>query len=226
MELETVLEAEGVKTLEELKAKIKADAEKAALGTSAEKEAGLVKQIADLEAIKATQGDEVGTLRKDLEEAKEQLDKIEEKKTKNAEIPAEKTEEQLKQENEAVEEALTNDQWKKLEGALKDADADTRKLALSSEEGRASFRNAILGSSETLAQETFRRPIQEKKLTVDEKIRIGLGLLKPNTAHAVRSTGSGFSPDRQTNNKKPASFEHPFVASGSIRDRIKARKEE
>ena len=216
-----LLESKGVSTLEELESKIKTEAQAATLLSVEEQKAGLKKQIADLETIKAAQGDEVGTLRKDLADAKEKLEKMDVgKNAEDADSPTGKTPEQWATENAQAEKALTDADWNKLDTALKNAPEETRKLAIGSEEGRAAFRNAILGSDASPEQETFRRPVQKKKLSVEEQIKAGLGLLKPNTAPTLRPSGSGFNPN-QPNQKKPAPM-GPRSNSGSILDRIKA----
>jgi hypothetical protein len=226
MELEEALKAKGVTTLDELEAKIKANA----IREKEEQEAALRKQIKDLEEIKAKQGDSLGSTRKELDDAKAKLLELEKEKlskpisgNKTDDVPPaqSKTEEQWRQENEAREKALSDAEWLKLDAAYKAAPDETRKLA-STEEGRAAFMAAILGSAGTAAQETFRRPAQEKKLTVEEQIKIGLGLIKPNVPANVRASGSGFA-DRQPIQQA----KQPNIAlsrTGSLRDMIAANK--
>ena len=67
MTLEERLTEAGVKTLAELEAKIKADAAAEVKATALAEEAKLRKQITDLETIKASQGGEIGELRKNKE---------------------------------------------------------------------------------------------------------------------------------------------------------------
>jgi hypothetical protein len=227
MDLEQVLKDKGVTSIEELEAKIKADA----LKEKEAQEALLRKQIKDLEEIKAKQGDSLGNAIKELDEAKAKLLEIEKgkivdtdlvNKTKDApSAPQGKTEEQWRLENEAREKALGDAEWAKLDEAYKSAPDETRKLA-STEEGRAAFMAAVLGSALPKAQETFRRPAQEKKLTVEEQIKIGLGLIKPNTVPNVRASGSGFA-DRQDSNTRQQ-IDMALTRTGSLRDLIKAHK--
>jgi hypothetical protein len=229
MELADILKEKGVTSLEELEAKIKADA----LKEKEAEEALLRKQIKDLEEIKAKQGDTIGTTRKELDEAKGKLiemeklkmepEKILEKKPDDA--PAQgKTQEQWRQENEAREKALTDEDWTKLDEAAKALDADTRKLALSDEEGRAAFMAEVLGSAAPV-QETFRRPTQEKKLSVAEQIQQGLAKLKPNSTPSLRPSGSGFSANRQPV-KQTAAPNPALLKTGSLRDMVAAHKGE
>jgi hypothetical protein len=228
MELEEILKAKGVSSLEELEAKIKADALK-------EKEASetlLRKQIKDLELIKASQGDTIGATRKEIDEAKAKLIELErisatknlENKPDDAPVVSGKTEQQWKQENEEREKALSDADWTKLDEAAKALDAETRRLAMSTEEGRAAFMSEVLGST-VAVQETFRRPVQEKKLTVAEQIQIGLGKLKPNTAPVLRPSGSGFSANRPVT-KQTAQPNPALLRTGSLRDMIAANKGE
>ena len=98
MTLEERLAAAGVKTLEELEAKIKADAAAEVKAAAIAEEAKLRKQITDLESIKASQGGEIGELRKNkeaLEEAQRKLAEFEQsKKTDNGQskVPLRRTE--------------------------------------------------------------------------------------------------------------------------------------
>lgn len=224
MELEEVLKAKGVTTLEELEAKIKADAKKEADAA----EVTLRKQIKDLEAIKDSQGQTIGDARKEadllkarlLEIEKEKMKPISENRSDDAQAP---NEEQLRRANEAREQALTDEQWLLLEEATKVMDTETRKLAVATEEGRAAFMNSVLGSAQT-AQETFRRPVQQKKLTVQEQIEIALGKTKANVPPALRPAGSGFSADRQPV-QKPAAPSVALLRNGGLRDMIAANKQ-
>ena len=144
-----------------------------------------------------------------------------EKKADNA--PAQgKTEEQWRQENEAREKALTDADWTKLDEAAKALDAETRKLAVSTEEGRAAFMAEVLGSA-AQTQETFRRPVVEKKLSVSEQIALALKGEKANVPLARRPHGSGFSENRD-NNKQPAQPHPALLRTGSLRDMVSAHK--
>jgi hypothetical protein len=229
MELADMLKENGVETLEEYNAKIKSDAITAANKDKEESDALLRKQIKDLEEIKAKQGGTLGETRKELDEMKSKLLDLEkgkmnlEKKPENAGEPSVKTEDMWKRENEAAEVALSNEDWDKLDKALKDAPEETRELAVSSEEARSAFRSAVLGSAKA-PQETFRRSVQEKKLSVDEQIRQGLGLLKPNVQPSLRPSGSGFS--GQSVSKQNAKPNPALLHTGSLRDMVQAHKGE
>lgn len=175
MTLEERLSEAGVATLEELEAKIKADAIETAKTASTAEEAKLRKQITDLETIKASQGTEIGDLRKTAEalaESQQKLAKFESKKTEN-EPPEDrrpvKTEDDWKQVNSEREKAFKDDDWEKVDAALKDAPAEAKEL-IKTEEGRAAFYARVLGSSEQEAQETLRRPVQKEKLSVVEQL--------------------------------------------------------
>lgn len=175
MTLEERLAAAGVTTLEELEAKIKADAAAAVRAEAQSEEAKLRKQITDLEAIKASQGGEIGELRKNkeaLEEAQRKLAEFESKKTGNEPTkvaPVEKTEADWKQANSEREKAFTDADWDKVDAALKDAPAEAKALIMT-EAGRAAFYDRILGSSQKAVQETLRRPVQKEKLSVAEQL--------------------------------------------------------
>ena len=168
MTLEERLAEAGVSTLEELEAKIKADATAEATAT----EAKLRKQVTDLETIKASQGTEIGDLRKNgeaLKEAQAKLAEFEESKKTGNEPPEdrrpEKTEGDWKQVNSEREKAFKDEDWDKVDAALKDAPAEVKTL-IQTEEGRAAFYTQVLGSSTQEAQETLRRPVQKEKLSV------------------------------------------------------------
>lgn len=226
--LEETLSANGVATLEELTAKIAKDTADRIEKEKADAEALLKKQIKDLEEIKAKQGEKIGLLQKATELSKEKELLMSDGTKKPDDAPAdvtveEKTEAQWKAENDAIEASLDENAWNVLDNTLKSATPEVRKLATTSEEGRAAFLKTVLGTTvQPPAQETFRRPVQEKKLSVEEQIAIGLGKLKPATTPTLRSVGSGFDPNRkQTDNNN---FQPAWSNSGSIRDRLAESK--
>lgn len=234
MELEEILKAKGVDTLEELEAKIR----QAALAEGATGEETLRKQIKDLETIKDKQGDTIGSVKKELDEVRAKLLSLEKNKIetgkpneeptmidgkKPEDAPAQgKSEEQWRQDNEARELALTDSDWTKLDEAAKVLDPEVRKLAVSTEEGRAAFMAEVLGSAEP-GQETFRRPVQKKKLTVAEQIQQGLNKTQQKPPVSLRASGSGFSADRKPIEKKPAPHA-ALLRTGSLRDMVAAHK--
>jgi len=231
MTLEEMLEAKGVKTIEEYNEKISAEVKSALKAEQEKEEEVLRKQIKDLEAIKDSQGNTIGTTKKELDEAKSKLLELEKKgmeankgilEKKPEDALAVKTEQQWRQENDAREKALTDEEWNKLEEATKALDAGTRKLAVATEEGRAAFMAEVLGSTEQ-AQETFRRPVTEKKLSVAEQIALALNKQKPNIPAMRRPQGSGFSNDRKEI-KPDVSINPALLRTGSLRDMVAAHK--
>ncbi|GAF74644.1 unnamed protein product, partial [marine sediment metagenome] len=149
MTLEERLAEAGVATLEELEAKIKADAIASTSATATAEEAKLRKQITDLETIKASQGTEIGDLRKNegaLKEAQAKLAEFESNKTEN-ENPEdrrpEKTDGDWKQVNSEREKAFKDEDWDKVDAALKDAPPEVKTL-IQTEEGRAAFYTQVL----------------------------------------------------------------------------------
>ena len=177
MTLEERLTQAGVTTLAELEAKIKADTAAEVKTAAVAEEARLRKQITDLETIKASQGGEIGELRKNKEalaEAERKLAEFEKsKKTGNEppkDPPAEKSEDAWKQENSEREKAFKDDDWNKVDAAMKAAPPEA-KVLIKTEAGRAAFYDRVLGSTSTQeAQETLRRPVQKEKLTVAEQL--------------------------------------------------------
>ncbi len=175
MTLEERLTQAGVTSLAELEAKIKADAAAEVKAATLAEEAKLRKQITDLETIKASQGGEIGELRKNKEalaEAERKLAEFESKKTGNEppkDSPAEKTEDDWKQGNSEREKAFKDEDWAKVDAALKDAPPEAKAL-IKTEAGRAAFYDRVLGSNQREAQETLRRPVQKEKLTVAEQL--------------------------------------------------------
>jgi hypothetical protein len=189
MTLEERLSEAGVATLEELEAKIKADAS----ASSTAEEAKLRKQITDLETIKASQGTEIGGLRKNesaLKEAELKLAEFEQSKKSENDDPnnrrPEKTDDDWKQANANREKAFKDEDWDKVDAALKEAPPEVKALA-KTEEGRAAFYDSTLGSSETENQETLRRPVQKEKLSVAEQM----------DAYFGKNKSSGRVPARQ-----------------------------
>jgi hypothetical protein len=193
MTLEERLTAAGVKTLEELEAKIKADAAAEVRAVATAEEAKLRKQITDLETIKASQGGEIGELRKNKEalaEAQRKLEEFESKKTKDAATPPPvvKTEAEWKQENEKKLLAMSDEDLAKLNKTIVENDA--LKAISATEEGKAGLIDRILGSSkEAASQEIFRRPTHEKKLTVSEQIDLALNKKQSGTPANRRPLG-------------------------------------
>lgn len=176
MTLEERLEQAGVTTLEELEAKIKADAAAEVKAKAAAEEAALRKQISDLEAIKASQGGEIGELRKNkeaLEEAQRKLAEFEQSKKTDDDppkaAPVEKTEADWKQANSEREKAFTDADWDKVDAELKAAPSEAKALIMT-EAGRAAFYDRVLGSGSKEVQETLRRPVQKEKLSVAEQL--------------------------------------------------------
>lgn len=222
MTLEERLSDAGVTTLEELEAKIKADAAAEVKAAAAAEEATLRKQITDLEAIKASQGTEIGDLRKNKEalaEAERKLAEFNEsKKTKDAATPppATKTEAEWKQENEKQLLAMSDDDLAKLNKTI--AENDDLKAISATEEGKAGLILKVLGSStEAESQEIFRRPQHEKKLTVAEQIDLALNKKPSGTPANRRPLGI---PASKPNPNQNLSGEP--VSNASIADRLAA----
>ena len=216
--LEERLAAAGVEDLEALEAKIKADATTAAEAGNKEAKEGLEKQVTDLEKIKGTQGTEIGDLRKRAEAAEEEAKILKESKQTENDDPAnrrpEKSGDDWKRENADREKAFKDEDWDKVDAALKDADPDVRELA-KTEEGRAAFYNQILGSSSTETQETFRRPQKKEKLSVAEQIDQALNKDNGNRVPSLRPSGIGTS--KQTNEQNNQSGQTVVNASMSER---------
>ena len=225
MTLEERLTQAGVATLAELEAKIKADAAAEVKATATAEEAKLRKQITDLETIKASQGGEIGELRKNKEalaEAERKLAEFEKsKKTDNGtpkDPPAEKSEDAWKQENSEREKAFNDGDWNKVDAAMKAAPPEAKAL-IKTEAGRAAFYDRVLGSASTQeAQETLRRPIQKEKLTVAEQLDAYLNKGKQPVRVPARQP-SGIVPSKPNPNQNQSG--EP-VANASIADRLKA----
>lgn len=220
MTLEERLADAGVTTLEELEAKIKADAAAEVKASATAEEAKLRKQITDLETIKASQGGEIGELRKNKEalaEAERKLAEFEEsKKTKDAATPppVTKTEAEWKQENEKQLLVMTDDDLAKLNKTILENDA--LKAISATEEGKAGLIQKILGSSkEAESQEIFRRPIHEKKLTVAEQIDLALNKKPSGTPANRRPLGIPASKPNPNQNQSGEP-----VSSASFADRM------
>jgi len=218
MTLEERLSEAGVATLEELEAKIKADAIASAKVDANATEASLRKQVSDLELIKGQQGTKQGQLTKDLAEAQTKLAEFEESKKTENEQPEdrrpEKTEGDWKQVNSEREKAFNDDEWNKVDAALKDAPPEVRTL-VKTEEGRAAFYEQVLGSSEQEAQETLRRPVQKEKLSVAEQMDVWLNKDKQSSRVPARQP-SGIVTSK-TNQNKNQSGEPVIGASFSDR---------
>lgn len=224
MTLEERLTAEGVKTIEELEAKIKAAAAAEVKAAALAEEAKLRKQITDLEAIKASQGGEIGELRKNAEalaEAQRKLAEFEQsKQTENGQVkvgPVVKTEADWKQANTEREKAFKDEDWDKVDAALKNAPAEAKALIMT-EEGRAAFYNRVLGSSTQPVQETLRRPMQKEKLSVAEQLDAYFNKGKQAPRVPVRQP-SGIVPSSPNPNRNQTA--EPVVGA-SIADRLAA----
>jgi len=222
MTLEERLAAEGVTTLEELEAKIKANAAAEIKAKADAEEARLRKQITDLETIKASQGGEIGELRKSkeaLEEAERKLAEFEEsKKAEDASGPPPviKTEQEWKQENEKKLLAMSDDDLAKLNKTI--MENDDLKAISATEEGKAGLIQKILGSNEgEQSQEIFRRTQHEKKLTVAEQIDLALNKKPSGTPANRRPLGI---PASKPNPNQNLSGEP--VSNASIADRLAA----
>ena len=223
MTLEERLTQAGVASLDELEAKIKADAAAEVKATATAEEAKLRKQITDLENIKASQGGEIGELRKDKEaltEAKRRLAEFEiSKKTDNGNPnpTAEKSEDDWKQANSEREKAFKDDDWNKVDAAMKTAPPEAKAL-IKTEAGRAAFYDRVLGSGSVETQETLRRPVQKEKLTVAEQLDAYLNPRKQSVRVPARQP-SGIVPSKPNQNQNQSG--EP-VANASFADRMKA----
>lgn len=233
MTLDERLKDAGVDTLEELETQIRNNAEAEALKKSDK----LKTQLTDLEGIKASQGNEIGDLRKEKESMEDKLKQFEEsKQTKNAEEEDRKPEEKAgeaaakvdaywEQENAAREQAFSDKDWSKVDKALKDAPAEVKALATASEEGRAAFYAKTLGSGEEDQQETFRRPQQKAKLSIAEQIAQGLEKANGSTRVPGRRPSGVGAPSNQEGDKTRPEVSYMLVNSPSLMDRITALKE-
>ena len=221
--LEERLSEAGVDSLEALEAKIKADATAEVKAEAAAEEAKLRKQVTDLETIKASQGTEIGNLRKDSEELTEAKRKLagfeESKKTEDEQTPPkpEKTDEDWKQVNSEREKAFKDEDWDKVDAALKDAPAEAKAL-IKTEEGRAAFYDRVLGSGsdEGAAQETLRRPVQKEKLSVADQLDNYLETGKQSNRVPARQP-SGIVASKTTPNQNQSA--EPVVGA-SMADRL------
>ena len=205
--------AAGVTTIAELKAKINTDAEAA----SAQATEALKKQVSDLEIIKATQGNEKGALKTELDGVKAKLAEFESKKPEDVKPPDDKVVD-WKQENTIREKAFTAEDWDKVDEALKAAPTVAQELATKTEEGRAAFYAETLGSKPQAEQGTFRRPQPKEKLTIAQQVALALGKDTGGRVPVRRPSGVGSPKPNQ--NKKPADLS--MANSPSLRDRIKA----
>lgn len=222
MTLEERLTQAGVTTLAELEAKIKADAASEVTAKATAEEAKLRKQITDLETIKASQGGEIGELRKDKEalaEAKRKLAEFESKKTDNGNPnpPAEKSEDDWKQANSEREKAFKDEDWNKVDAAMKAAPPEAKTL-IKTEAGRAAFYDRVLGSGSVETQETLRRPVQKEKLTVAEQLDAYLNKGKQPVRVPARQP-SGIVPSTPNPNQNQSG---EAVVNASFADRMKA----
>lgn len=199
--IEELMQEKGVDSIETLLEKIQAEAAENAKKPLEEEKEGLVKQIKDLETIKSHQGDEVGNLRKDLTAAIEKLESLGEKKVNNANPASdEKSEADWAKKNEARLAALSDEELAKLNDTIQ-KNSELKQFT-STEAGKAVLMDKILGAVGEEAQEIFRRPQKQEKLTIAEQIEAAMNKQKPNSNAAVRPAGSGFDPNR-TINKKP-----------------------
>lgn len=225
MELNELLEQHNVESLEQALEKIKNSAQAEALKSFEEQKAGLKKQITDLETIKASQGDEVGTMRKDLKEAKEKLEALSKdsgaNKSDNASLPEKsvKTEDDWARENKSREASFTDAEWDKLDKALASTDPAIKKL-VSSEEGRAAFMNEILGQPNQQTQATFRRQVQKEQLSIEEQIKQALGRGNVKPVSQRQPAGTAFDPNRQAPESRTPAI-NPHRRSGSALDLLK-----
>ena len=221
MDLNELLEVEGVESLDALRAKLQKQGEQKAAGELEKKN----KQIEDLERIKSEQGNELGDLRKENENLKsaKPAEKQEEKQTDNAPASEGKTSEQWAQECKEKEAVLTDAEYAKLEEAYKDLDPEVRKLVTQDGEGRLALINNVLESGVQPEQETFRRPTPKRQLTITEQVQQGLGTLKPKTA--PRPQTSGVATSSQSNVKPAASIPVPIKMTGSLLEAINASKQ-
>jgi len=170
MTLEEKLDEAGVKTLEELEAKIRNEAE----ASSVKENESLKEQVKNLEMIKASQGNKVGDALKAKEAAEAKLEELKEstqaKKGEKENRATEKSDDDWRQENSKREKAFSDEDFETVDAALKDAPAEVKDL-VKTEEGRAAFYDKVLGSKEsTVSLETFRRLKQKKKLSVAEQM--------------------------------------------------------
>ena len=206
--LEEMMTEKGVESVDALLDAVKNEATAGALKPVEEQKASLKKQITDLETIKASQGDELGTLRKDLKEAKESLTGLGTEQMENANPAAVKTEADWAEENEQRLLSMSDEEVAKLNEAVGNNDALA--TIASTEEGKAGIIAELSGSAEQASQAIFYRPKQEKKVTVGEQIDAALGRQKPNLTPASRVSGSGFDPNRkptETENRTKQEFD-------------------
>ncbi len=224
--LEERLDEAGVKTLEELEAKIVAEATAAVETEIKEAKDALKKQIEDLEKIKGTQGTEIGDLRKRVEEAEkraESLKNLEESKQVEdgeGQASSEKSEAELRQENIEREKAFTDEQRALVNKALADAPPEAQELA-KTEAGRKAFYDKYIGSTQTPRQVTFDRPQEKTKLTVAEQLDQYLNKNKDNSRPpALQSSGIGTSNSTNEQDNKAGQT----VVNASIAERLAARQ--
>lgn len=200
--LEERLTEAGVDTLEALELKIKTDAETA----SQTKIDSLDEQVKNLELIKGTQGTEIGELRKERDTQSEALRILKESKQAENELTGsrrpEKTEDDWKAKNSDREKAFKNEDWDKVDDALKNAATEVKAL-VKTEEGRSAFYDQILGTSTEQAQETLRRPVQKEKLTVAEQMDAYLAK-EGSTRRIPSMKPSGTGPSGETKLNKTA----------------------
>lgn len=225
MELEKALEEKGVKSLDELEEKARNEALAKAKADNQTSIDALKVQITDLEKIKGEQSVEVGEIRKQLQTAEAEktalAEKISQEKA-NDDLKKQEKESEIHKQNQEREKVLTDADWKVLEAAIEGASDEVRELATSSEEGRAAFMDEVLGKQTptNTGRETFRRPAQEEKLTIQEQIARGIGTANRFQRPNGRLAGTGFDSNRQPASApdKPPSF------SGSLSDRIRQSK--
>ena len=215
MTLEERLSEAGVATLEELEAKIKADA----TASYTAEEAKLRKQVTDLETIKASQGTEIGDLRKKEEAlvaAELKLAEFEQsKKTEDGLLVPPAKEKDWEQVNSERVKAFSDEDRTKVNEAFKDAPTEAQALA-KTPEGRAAFYTRILGLGSEETQEAFCPPVQKEKLSVAEQMDAYFNKEKP-TGRVPARQPSGIVTSSAPRNKNQSG--EPVVGA-SFADRM------
>jgi hypothetical protein len=209
MEIEELLKKYGADNAEALDKKL-AEIERAA--------ADRKKQLEDLERIKSEQGNEIGSLRKKVDEYNLELAK----KKEAVPVNNEKSDELYAKECDQIEARLSDAEFDVLDGAFKGLDPEVRKLVERPGEGRLAFIKEVLNTGVTTSQETFRRPVQKRQLTVAEQIQEALGKNKAqNTTPRFQTSGAPASVAKPKEIAIPPSV----VRGGSVRDLINYRKQ-
>jgi len=173
----------------------------------------LQKQIEESQKLIQRQGNELGVLRK-ANGGKVETD------ASNEENLTDERETKFKESNIAREAALSAEQQTKLEEAYKNISPENKSL-IKTEEGRHEFMNAVLGGKEAVA-DTFIRPKPEKKLSIQEQIKIALGQVESGAQPKPNRSASGvaFSKTAQKEEKKPSPT-MSSVKTGDIRSMLK-----